>query len=100
MLAIKIGNACWQFRENVFGKNVCILVDCKALAFNCVVCIFSITDLARFFCLVSLGFNDYPWEIVGKDFVNDLTKSSEFHVATIINYWLASEMARVMRNHR
>ena len=37
MLAIKIGNASWQFSENVSGGNICMLLDCKAFSSNFVV---------------------------------------------------------------
>ena len=43
--------------------------------------------------LVSLGVNVYPWEIVCIDFVTYLTKSSEFHLDTILASCLPSEMA-------
>ena len=43
--------------------------------------------------LVSLGFNACPWEIVGMDFVIDLTKSLEFHLTTIIDSCLPAKMA-------
>ncbi len=56
-------------------------------------------DLARFFCLVFLGVNDYPWEIVGMDFVTDFTKSSEFNLTTIINSSLPSKMAHFISCH-
>jgi len=66
-----------------------MLLDYIALSSNCVVCIYSKTYPARFFFLVSLGGNDYPWEIVGMDFVSNLlTKSSEFHSTTIIDSFL------------
>jgi hypothetical protein len=37
--------------------------------------------MARFFFLVSLGGNDYPWEIVGMDLIPGLNKSrnNPFH---------------------
>ena len=74
MLAIKFGNVCWQLWETFSGRNVLILLNCKALSSNCVVynCSKPI-DMVRFFFLVSLGVNVYPWEIVGMDFVIDLT---------------------------
>jgi hypothetical protein len=53
-------------------------------------------DLARFFFLVSLGVTDYPWEIIGMDFVTDLAKSSEFHLTNIIVPCLPSEMAHFL----
>ena len=59
-------------------------------------------DLTRFFFLVSLGVTDYPWEIIGMDFVIDFTKSSEFHSTNIIVLCLPSDMAhflRVIRSH-
>jgi hypothetical protein len=34
-------------------------------------------DIARFFCLVSLGVTNYPWEIIGMNLVTYFTKSSE-----------------------
>ena len=61
------------------------------------------SDLAMYFCLVSLGVNDYSWEIVGMDFVTEFTKGSEFHSATILDLCLPSDMAtflRVIRSHR
>ena len=54
------------------------------------------TDLARFVFPVSLGGNDYPWEIAGLDSVTDLTKSQKFHLTTIIDSCLSSEMAQLM----
>jgi hypothetical protein len=44
-------------------------------------------DLIRFFDLVSLGVIDYSWEIVDMDFVNELNKSSEFHLTTILVFF-------------
>ena len=75
-------------------------MDCKDLFSNRVVCSCSKTDRARFFFLESLGVNVYPWEIVGMDFVNVLTKCSEFHLATIIDYFLPFEMAHFFSCHK
>jgi hypothetical protein len=55
--------------------------------------------LARFFFLVSLDVNNYPWEVVGMDFVIDLTKSSEFHLTNIIDSCLPSNMAHFLSCH-
>jgi len=44
--------------------------------------------------------NDYPWEIVGMDFVIGLSKSSEFHFTTIIDSCLPSEMVHVLSCHK
>ena len=60
-------------------------------------------DLARFFFLVSLGVTDYPWEIVGMDFVTELNKSSKFNLTTILDFvgdltWHI--FFRVIRSHR
>jgi len=41
--------------------------------------------MASFFFLVSLGGNDYPWEIVGMDFATNFFKISEFHLTIIID---------------
>jgi hypothetical protein len=57
------------------------------------------SDLTRFFFLVSLGVADYPWGIVGMDFVTDLSKSSEFHLTTVIDSCLPSEMAHFLPCH-
>ena len=56
-------------------------------------------DVARVFCLVSLGVTNYPWEIIGMDFVTDFTKSSEFHLTNIIVPCLPSEMAHFLSCH-
>jgi hypothetical protein len=58
------------------------------------------TDLARLFFLVSLGVNDFPWEIVGIDFVTELNKSSEFHLTTILVWCLPSDMAHFLSCHK
>jgi hypothetical protein len=100
MLAIKIDNPRWQLCENVSGSNVCILLDCKVVSSNCDVCIFPKTDVERFFFLVSLGVNDYTWEIVGMDFVTDATNSSEFHFTTIIDSFLPSTMEHFLSCHK
>jgi hypothetical protein len=38
MLIMKIGNSCWQLCENVSWRNVCILLEGKALSSNRNVC--------------------------------------------------------------
>ncbi len=57
-------------------------------------------DLARFFFLVSLGVTDYSWEIVGMDFVTELNKSIEFHLTTIPDVYLPSDMAHFLSCHK
>jgi hypothetical protein len=69
MMAIKIGNACWQLCENVYGGLQSYFFQFYYLQ------LFK-TDVARFFFLVFIGVNDYPWEIVGRDLVTNFTKSS------------------------
>ncbi len=44
-------------------------------------------DVARLFCLISLGVTNHPWEIVGLDLVTGLY-GPEFHFATIIDLCL------------
>jgi hypothetical protein len=51
-------------------------------------------------CLVSLGVTDYSWEIVGMDFVTELTTSSEFHLTTILDCCLPSDMAHFLLCHK
>ncbi len=51
-------------------------------------------------CLVSLGVNDYSWEIVGMDFVTELTTSSEFHLTTSIDFFLPFDMAVFLLCHK
>ena len=57
------------------------------------------TDLARFFFLVSLGGNDYPWEIFGMNLVTTGLYGPEFHFTTIIDSCLPSEVAHLCSCH-
>jgi hypothetical protein len=57
-------------------------------------------DMARFLFLVSLGVTDYSWEIVGMDFVTELNKSSEFHLTTILDFYLPFDMAHFLSCHK
>ena len=50
--------------------------------------------MARFFFLVSLGVNEYPWEIVGMDLATGF--GLEFYFTTIIDSCLLSEMAYIL----
>ncbi len=97
MLAIKLAtltsnlwNVFWKERsfKYIIGSQSSFLQMCYLQLFK--------TDLARFVFLVSLGGNDYHWEIVGLDLVTGLTKSLEFHLTTIIDSWLPSKMAQLM----
>ena len=58
------------------------------------------SDLAMVVCLVSLGATDYSWEIVGMDFVTELTTSSEFHSTNILDLCLPSDMAHFLTCHK
>jgi hypothetical protein len=100
MFAIQIGNAYWQLCETLYGRIAFILLDCKALSTDCVVCNFSKTDFARLFYLVFLGGNDYTWAIVCMDFVPDLTKSSEFHFTITNDSCLLYDMAHFISCHK
>ncbi len=96
----QIGNACWQLCENASWGNVCILLDCKALS-SILPCLQLLkSDLAMVFCLVSLGVTDYSWEIVGMDLVTELTTSSKFHLATILDFCLPFDMAHFLLCHK
>ena len=57
-------------------------------------------DLARFFFLVSLGVTDYSWETVGMDFVTESNTSSEFHLTTILDLFLPSDMEHFLSCHK
>ena len=94
----QIGNFCWQLCETFSGRNV---VSCwiKKLFAHIVIIAIVHPDLTRFFCILSLGVNDYPWEIVGMDYVTDFTKSSELHLTTIIDSCLPSETAHFLSCH-
>jgi hypothetical protein len=56
--------------------------------------------MAMAFCLASLGVTGYSWEIVGMDFVTELTTSSEFHLTTILDFCLPSYMAHFLLCHK
>jgi len=56
-------------------------------------------DLTQDLSLVSLGVNDYPWDIVGMDFVTDFTKISELHLITIIESCLPYNIAHFLSCH-
>ena len=69
----QIGNACWQLVKRFLeGKFVyCWIGE----LFPPIVMVAIVQpDLAQFLVLLYLGVNDYPWEIVGMDFVIDFTK--------------------------
>ena len=57
-------------------------------------------DLAILFCLVSLGVTDCSWEIVGMDFVTELTKGLEFHLTTILDFCLPYDIAQFRSCHK
>ncbi len=57
-------------------------------------------DVAIVFCLVSLGVSDFSWEVVGMDFVTELTTSSEFHLTTILDFCLPFDMVHFLLCHK
>ena len=86
--------------ENASWGNVCTLLDWNALSskLSCLQLLKS--DLAMIFCLVSLGVTDNSWEIVGMDFVTELTTSLEFHLTTILDLYLPYDMAHFLLCHK
>jgi hypothetical protein len=99
MLAIKLANAYWQLCETLSGRNVCIMLVWKLFPPIVMVAIVQ-PDLARFFFLVSLDVTVYSWEIVGMDCITELNKSSEFHLTTILDFCLPSDMAHFLSCHK
>jgi hypothetical protein len=57
--------------------------DCKAHCSNCVVCNKAKPSRQGFSSLSHLGVPNYPWGIVGMDFVTDLFKSSKSNLTAI-----------------
>jgi len=86
MSTIKIGNApVGKFVKPFLGGNVIILVlDCKAFCYDCIVCNCTKPICQGYSSLYPLSVIEHPWDMVGVDFVTDLTKSSEFYFTRII----------------
>ena len=61
-----------------------ISFDCKAHCSNCIVCNRAKPNRQRPSSLSPLGVPNYPWEIVGMDFVTYLPKSSKFNYTAIL----------------
>ena len=91
----QIGNAFWQLCETFSGRNVFYIIGLQSFFLRLLCLQLFKTVLARFFFLVSLGGNDYPWEIVGIDFVTRLY-GPQFHFTTIIDSCLTSQMAHFL----
>ena len=65
-LTTHVGNSVNFFLEQTFVSC------CNGKLFPPIVMVAIVQpDLTRFFWFVSLGVNDYPWEIIGMDFVTD-----------------------------
>jgi len=58
--------------------------DCKTHCSNCVVCNRAKQSRQGSSSLSPLGVPNYPWEIVGMDFVTNLPKSSEYNFTGIL----------------
>jgi hypothetical protein len=58
--------------------------DCKAHCSNCVVCNRAKPSKQGSLSLSPLGVPNYPWEIVGMDFVTDLPKSSKNNFTDVL----------------
>jgi hypothetical protein len=99
MLAIKLATPVGIFAKN-FLEGTCVSCWIGKL-FPPIVMVATVQpDLARFFCLVSLGVYHYPWEIIGMDFVTVFTKNPEFYLTTIIDSCLLYEMVHCLSCHK
>jgi len=58
--------------------------DCKAHCSNCVVCNRAKPSRQGSLALSPLGVPNYPWEIVGMDFVTDSPKSFKYNFTVIM----------------
>jgi len=58
--------------------------DCKNHCSNCVVCNRVKPSRQGSASLPPLGVPEYPWEVVGMEFVNDLPKSSKLQYTAIL----------------
>ena len=58
--------------------------DCKAHCSNCVVCNRAKPSRQGSSSLSPLGVPNYPWEIVGVDFVTDIPKISKYTFIAIL----------------
>jgi hypothetical protein len=65
-----------------------ISFDCKAHCSNCVVCNRAKPSRQGSSSLSSLGVQNYPWEIVGMDFVTDLPKKIQIQFHYYSDYGL------------
>jgi len=75
----QIGNACWQHYE-AFMEGMFVYCWIAKLFPPIVMFFFLQNRPGKVLFLVSLGVNDFPWEIVGLDLVNGLNKSrNQFH---------------------
>ena len=93
MIVHQIDNACWQLCETFFWKER-VHLDGSERSFLQLWCLQLFNPIRQgSFALYPLVLRTNPWEIVGMDFVTDFTKSSEFHLTTIINSCLPSEMS-------
>jgi len=103
-VAIKIRNACCQLCETVSRRNICMLLDCKTLSFNCVVCNCAKAIRQGYFSVYPLGATEYPWKLLVWIFSLYLTERSKFHFTTILAPCLPSitwhTFCRATRSYR
>ena len=78
-----------------------IAFDCKAYCQNCIVCNRAKPDRRGASSLHPLGVPEYPWEIVGIDYVTDLPKSgSKLYTSVFIMVCHLTKMAHFVPCHK
>ena len=76
-------------------------LDCKLYCQHCVICIRAKPDRRGGASLQPLRIPEYPWDIVGIDYVTDLPKSGLYgHIAVIINVCHLTKMAHFVPRHK
>ncbi len=75
--------------------------DCKSYCQHCVVCKRAKLDRKGGAALQSLGISEYPWEIVGIDYVTDLPKCGTYgHIAVFIMVCHLTKIAHFVPCHK